>query len=122
MSAASFLDKLHRIAGSHGDNGGGTILFLNGVPLSHVLHRLNVARGLPMAPKRRRNAEGDRTKARAQGRVLALADHAEQTDWETHFRNALGWGWAKVEKELRARGLAFNRLRDLANVTSLAPA
>ena len=122
MSAKTFLDKLHAIAATPSSNSLGAILFLDGTPLPFVLQRINVQRGLPKAPKLRRNAEGSRAKARAQGRAFALSEHAEQRDWETHFRNALGWGWAKVEKELRSRGLSFNRLRDLANVTSLAPA
>lgn len=101
-------------------NSGGAVLFLDGVPLPYVLQRRNVQRGLPTAPKLKRHAEGDRAKAKAKGRAYALAEHAEQKDWEQHFRNALNWSWAKVEKELRARGLTFSRLRDLANVTSLA--
>ena len=111
----NLLDKLHH-------NSGGAVLFLDGVPLPFVLQRLNVQRNLPKAPKLKRNTEGDRAKAKAKGRTFALAEHAEQTDWEQHFRNALGWTWRKVEKELRVRGLTFSRLRDLANVTSLAPA
>jgi hypothetical protein len=101
-------------------NSGGAILFLDGVPLPFVLQRLNVQRNLPKAPKLRRNAEGDRAKAKAKGRAYALAEHAEQKDWEQHFKAALNWSWRKVEQELRSRGLTFSKLRDLANVTSLA--
>lgn len=103
-------------------NSGGAVFFLDGVPLPFVLQRRNVQRGLPTAPKLKRNAEGDRAKAKAKGRAFAAAEHAEQKDWEQHFKAALNWSWRKVEQELRARGLTFSRLRDLANVTSLVPA
>lgn len=89
-------------------------LKIDGVPIAHVLARLNHQRGEPKGPKPRRNKPGQRAAQKAKARERAAQAYATQRQYETAFASRLKWSWREVERQLVKHGQGFKNLATFA--------